>query len=275
MHRVDDARNLDDDAIETPGTLPGALRLRGEIAVVTGGDGGIGSAVVQLFAQHGATVVSVDTAPVPGSPTTRDPAIGYRQVDVADEDSVRELYRGIVDDVGRPTILINCAAILGRAAAAHEVSVEEFEAIHRVNVRGTWLMTKHAIPHMIEARRGSIVNFSSIAGMVGGTSRQAIYHSTKGAIRAMSRADAVAYASQGIRVNSVYPGSIETRMSRETAESSPLGAEAHTRTISAKHPLGRRGRPEEVAHGVLFLASSEASFVTGAELAIDGGYTAQ
>lgn len=170
---------------------------------------------------------------------------------------------------------MNCAAVLGSPTPAHEVTEDEFDRLFRVNVKGTWLMTKHALPHMMAAKRGSIVNFSSIAGVVGGTSRQAIYHSTKGAIRAMSKADAVAYAPHGVRVNSVYPGSISTRMAEETALSSPLGYEEHVRAISAKHPLGRRGLPEEVAQGVLFLASSEAGFITGAELAIDGGYTAQ
>lgn len=274
--------DADEDAAAVTGTdsgglFAGAMRLRDTVAVVTGGEGGIGSAVVRLFLEHGARVVSVDTlpAPGPGSASRLGDRLRYYRADISREAEVSELFEQIAEEVGVPGVLVNCAAVLGEGTPAHEATGEEFDCLYDVNVRGTWLMTKYAVREMIAAGGGSIVNFSSIAGLVGGTSGQALYHSTKGAIRAMSKADAVAYAPHGIRVNSVYPGSIETSMSRETAEKSPLGADAHTRAINARHPLGRRGTPEEVAHGVLFLASDEASFVTGAELAIDGGYTAQ
>lgn len=256
--------------------MSGAGLLDGLVAVVTGGEGGIGNAIVARFAREGAVVVSVDVAaePRPGSPVERYETAHYRSADVGSEEQVRDLFTDISEHLGPVRVLVNCAAVVGEGKPAHELTEEEFDFICRINIKGSWLMTKYAVPQMMDVGGGSIVNFSSIAGLVGGTSAQAIYHSTKGAIRAMSKADAIAYAPQGIRVNTVFPGSIDTPMAREAASKNPLGADEHSRAIIAKHPLGRRGTPEEIAAGVLYLASSEASFVTGAELAIDGGYTA-
>ncbi|MDI2099624.1 SDR family NAD(P)-dependent oxidoreductase [Ruicaihuangia caeni] len=256
---------------------PSGEKLKGSVAVVTGGEGGIGSAIVGLFADSGATVVSVDALSEPraDSPVRRHAGAHYENVDITHEAAVARLFQQVRSAHGPVDILVNCAGIVGPAKQAHELDEAEFDLLFQVNVKGTWLVTKHALPQMMALGRGSIVNFSSIAGVVGGTSAQALYHASKGAIRAMSKADAVAYAPHGIRVNAVFPGSIDTPMSRETAAKFPGGAEAHSAAIIGKHPLGRRGTPAEIAAGVLYLASSDASFVTGAELAIDGGYTAQ
>ncbi len=134
-------------------------------------------------------------------------------------------------------------------------------------------MTKHVVPGMIEKGAGSIVNFSSIHGLTGGRNVP-LYHATKGAVRLLSKSDAAAYGSYGIRVNSIHPGSMNTRMSRRSAEQSDIGAEAYYKQLVGSNPLPRQGQPDEIAYGVLYLASDESRFTTGSELVIDGGYTA-
>lgn len=251
-------------------------RLSGKTAIVTGGEGGIGSAIVALFVSQGAQVISIDineAAPTKSITHTSESA-HYLQLNITDEHAVQEKVQNIIDTFGRIDVLVNNAGIIKAGGKSHEASVADFDAIFDVNVKGSWLMTKAVLPHFMENGQGSIINFSSIAGLVGGTSDQALYHATKGAIRAMTKADAITYAPYKIRVNSVHPGSVETDFNREAAMSNPEGLEAHNRKMEAKHPLGRKGKPEEIAYGVLYLASEESSFVTGTELVIDGGYTA-
>lgn len=252
-------------------------RLTGELAVVTGGEGGIGSEIVRTFLSEGATVVSLDrlAEPAEGSPVHESDRAFYLSVDIGTEASVKAAFEAIESQHGPVSVLINCAAIVGEGKRTVDVTEDEFDFIYRINVKGSWLTTKYAVPQMIARGGGSIVNFSSIAGLVGGTSANSIYHGTKGAVRLMSKHDAVSYAKDGIRVNTVHPGSVETPMAMEAAKKNPLGAEAHSKAIIDKHPLGRRGTPKEIANAVLFLASSESSFVTGTELVVDGGYTAQ
>ena len=134
-------------------------------------------------------------------------------------------------------------------------------------------MTKHVVPGMIEKGAGSIINFSSIHGLTGGRNVP-LYHATKGAVRLLSKSDAAAYGSYGIRVNSIHPGSMDTRMSRRSAEQSDIGPEAYYKQLVGSNPLPRQGQPDEIAYGVLYLASDESRFTTGSELVIDGGYTA-
>jgi NAD(P)-dependent dehydrogenase (short-subunit alcohol dehydrogenase family) len=252
-------------------------RLEGKVAVVTGGEGGIGVAVVDLFIKNGARVVSLDVLEQPheNSPILSDPESTYLRVDVGSEASVSQTIEKVLTIYPRVDILVNGAGIAGEGKLSHEISEEEFDLLFRVNVKGTWLMTKHLVPHFMKAGGGSVINLSSIAGLVGGVSAQSIYHSTKGAVRLLTKADAVAYAPHGIRVNSVHPGSIDTPLSQKVADKNPGGPEAHFAKIIAKHPIGRRGRPEEIAYAVMFLASDESSFITGIEMPVDGGYTAQ
>lgn len=246
-------------------------RVEGKVAIVTGAAGDLGGATVRLLAEQGARVAALDVR-LPDNPWENE-AITSFEVDVTDEDSVAKTVVAVVEKVGEPDILVNCAGIIGRPAPSHESTVEEFDRVFDVNVKGVWLMTKHVVPHMIDRKKGSIINFSSIHGLTGGANVP-LYHASKGAVRLLSKSDAVTYGPQGIRVNSIHPGSMRTKMSRQSAEGSPLGAEEYYRQLVSGNPLPRQGEPDEIAYGVLYLASDESGFTTGTELVIDGGYTA-
>ncbi|WP_255771428.1 SDR family NAD(P)-dependent oxidoreductase [Pseudarthrobacter sulfonivorans] len=246
-------------------------RVAGKTAVITGGRGDLGSATAALLAEHGATVASLDMAGTPAGATHGN--VREYDVDVTDEDSVADAIRRITADIGVPDILVNAAGIIGPAGASHTASVTDFDTIFNVNVKGVWLMTKHVVPGMIAKGAGSIINFSSIHGLTGGSSVP-LYHATKGAVRLLSKSDAAAYGAHGIRVNSIHPGSMNTRMSRRSAEQSVVGPEEYYKQLLGSNPLPRQGEPEEIAYGVLYLASDESRFTTGSELVIDGGYTA-
>jgi NAD(P)-dependent dehydrogenase (short-subunit alcohol dehydrogenase family) len=153
------------------------------------------------------------------------------------------------------------------------VTVEEWDRVFAVNVRGVFLCTKHVVPTMMKAKKGSIVNFSSIYALIGNVDLPP-YHATKGAVLSMTRTDAICYAPYGIRVNSVHPGSTKTPLFMRAGETYPGGLQVYLDMMREKHPL-TLGEPVDVANCVLFLASDEARFVTGASLVCDGGYTAQ
>ncbi|MCM3847129.1 SDR family oxidoreductase [Pseudonocardia sp. DR1-2] len=246
-------------------------RMSGKTVVLTGGTGDLGRATARLLAGHGAVVVNLDSRRNDegwdGLPVTDVVC------DVTSESEVGDAVAGIVAGHGAPHVLVNAAGIIGRPAPSHESTVEEFDRIFDVNVKGVWLTTRAVVPHMVAAGRGSIVNFSSIHGLTGG-SNVPLYHATKGAVRLLSKADAATYGPHGVRVNSLHPGSMDTAMSRASAERSAIGPEAYYRRLVAGNPLPRQGRPEEIAHAVLYLASDESGFTTGAELVVDGGYTA-
>lgn len=246
-------------------------RVAGKVAIVTGGRGDLGSATARLLADHGAVVASLDRAGTPAP--FRHPGITEYDVDVTDEASVAAAVGKLTGEHGSPGILVNAAGIIGRAGASHTASVDDFDLIFNVNVKGVWLMTKHVVAAMIKKQSGSIINFSSIHGLTGGRNVP-LYHATKGAVRLLSKSDAAAYGIHGIRVNSVHPGSMNTRMSRLSAEQSEGGAEEYYQQLVGGNPLPRQGEPDEIAYGVLYLASDESRFTTGAELVIDGGYTA-
>ncbi|MGB3485827.1 MAG: SDR family oxidoreductase [Mycobacterium sp.] len=246
-------------------------RVQDKVAIVTGGAGDLGGAVIRRLAEEGATIANIDRdKPEQGWGT---PAVIDLVADITDGDSVRETVAEAVARIGVPDILVNVAGILGRPAPSHEATEDEFDAVFSVNVKGTWLMTKHVVPLMIEHGRGSIVNFSSIHGLTGGANVP-LYHASKGAVRLLSKADAVTYGKFGIRVNSIHPGSMRTRMSTASAERSAIGPQAYYQQLVGGNPIARQGEPREIADGVLYLASDESSFTTGTELVIDGGYTA-
>jgi 2-keto-3-deoxy-L-fuconate dehydrogenase len=225
--------------------------LAGKIAVVTGGGSGIGRAVARRLEAGGASVIVASRT------------AGHR-TDVSDEDSVRALFEAVGPELH---ILVNCAGVLASTERTPDIALEDWERAFAVNVRGTFLCCKHALPRM---RRGAaIVNIASVAGMVGVPNRAA-YGASKGAVIAYTRALAIDHVADGIRVNCVCPGTIDSpwidRVVDELGESRDA--------LVARQPLGRLGTPEEVAEAVAYLASDRAAFATGSQLVVDGGITA-
>ena len=170
--------------------------------------------------------------------------------------------------------LVNNAGIAGPSRPTHEITEAEWDRVQSVNVKGVFFATKHALPHLMKAGRGSVVNLSSIAGLVG-LSSVPPYHASKGAVRLMTKNDAMQYANRQIRFNSIHPGYIWTPMVENHLRASSPDLEAAKAAAAAAHPLGRMGEPDDIAWCVVYLLSDEAAFVTGAEFVIDGGYTAR
>ena len=178
---------------------------------------------------------------------------------------------------GRIDILVNNAGITGAPKPTHEITVAEWDQILNVDAKGVFLCTKHAVPYMIRGGGGSIVNISSVYGIVGGMDVPPpfLYHAAKGAVRLMTKSDALCYAKDNIRVNSIHPGWLWTPMLENVGKNSTEGPEEFHKRILSHVPLGHYGDPIDVAYGVLYLASDESKFSTGTELVIDGGYIAQ
>ncbi|MDO8307505.1 MAG: glucose 1-dehydrogenase [Actinomycetota bacterium] len=237
-------------------------RLEGKVAIVTGASRGIGYAVAQLFADHGATVVAT-------SLTKRDPYRGdvhFETLDVAQDEDWKRVTALTLDRFGGIDVLVNNAGIIVYEPA-HELDHDGWDKVVAVNQTGVWLGMRSVIPHMLERGNGSIINISSIwgsAAVAGGFA----YHATKGAVRNMSKNVAITYAEQGIRCNSVHPGFIDTPLTQSQDQ-------AINDWVVNATPMKRAGLPVEIAYGCLYLASDEAKFVTGSELVIDGGYLAQ
>lgn len=253
-------------------------RLENKVAIVTGGARGIGGATVRRFVEEGAKTAIFDVLDSDGKGLADELSsaghdVVFAHVDVSSEASVKPAIDAVVEKWGKVDILVNNAAIVGANKFAHEMTVEEWDRVFAVNVRGPFLCTKHTIPHMKKRKAGSIVNFSSIYGLIGNDDLPA-YHATKGAVLLMTKTDAICYAPDGIRVNAVHPGSVRTEVFLAAAESHPLGRDAYIADMKQKHPL-KLGEPVDLANCVLFLASDEAGFVTGSSLVADGGYTAQ
>lgn len=245
------------------------MRMEGKIALVTGGAGGIGSAICRLFAAEGAKVVVADVDSGRGEGVVTEITASGGEAIYIDLDVTKELdwERAVAATVGRfggLNVLVNNAGAYSPELVA-DTPLETWERIMAVNATGTFLGSKHAIPEMKRSGGGSIVNMSSGAGIVGNADGTA-YGPAKGAVKILTKTTAHQYAREGIRANSIHPGPIDTRMlhaqTRETAE---LGDPV------ANIPMGRIGRPEEIAYGALYLASDESSYVTGVELPIDGG----
>lgn len=253
-------------------------RLTGKAALVTGGALGIGRTTCLRLAGEGARVAVTDTRDADGRDvvtaiTAAGGAAGFWHLDVSDESSVRGAVEDIVQAFGGLDILVNNAGISGPNKPTHEITEAEWDHLMAVNVKGVFFCTKHVVPTMMRARSGSIINLSSIYGLVGAPDVPP-YHASKGAVREMSKTDAMIYARYGIRVNSVHPGFIWTPMVEDFTRAQGDAAAARS-ALDALHPLGHIGDPDDVAWGIVYLASDEARFVTGAELVIDGGYTAR
>lgn len=254
-------------------------RVEGKTAVVTGGALGIGRAACLRLAREGAQVAVTDIADTEGQKVVDTiAAFGgiakYWRVDTSREDSVSSAFSNIAREFGSINILVNNAGIAGANKPTHEITREEWEKVMGVNVSGVFFCTKHAIPFMKKTGGGSIINMSSIYGIVGAADLPP-YHASKGAIRMMSKNDALFYAKDNIRVNSIHPGFIWTPLVEQLAQDSPEGVTAFKEQLASHHPIGHLGEPDDIAYGVLYLASDESKFITGAELVIDGGYTAQ
>ena len=251
------------------------MRLEGKVAIVSGGASGIGEATSRLFAAEGARVVIADLndelGPALESDIREDGGeAAYLKLDVTDEDQWRAVVAETIARFGRLDIVVNSAGISapGRPPA-EEQTVEGWDAVMNVNAKGVFLGAKHAIPEMRKAGGGSIINISSVYGNVGSKGGTA-YHASKGAVRTFSKAAAIQYAGEQIRVNSVHPGFVDTPMTAGMHSQPGVRQERVDKT-----PLGRMGLPEDIAYGILYLASDESRFVTGSELVIDGGMTAQ
>jgi NAD(P)-dependent dehydrogenase (short-subunit alcohol dehydrogenase family) len=239
------------------------MRLQDKIAVVTGAAGGIGLATARRFAREGATVFAGDIA-FKTAETDGD-GVRNRPLDVSDLDDWAGLVGEITQDVGGIDILVNNAGLVGSYDPLTDVDVDRWHSIIAVNQTGVFYGMRSVIPLMRSRGGGSIVNVSSIWGLVGAPG-VAAYQASKGAVTLMTKNAAMSYASDGIRVNSVHPGLITTPM---TDAQDPAISEG----LVATTPLGRAGRAEEVANAILFLASDEASYVTGSQLVVDGGFT--
>ena len=252
-------------------------RVQGEVAVVTGGSLGIGKACVEMLAREGASVAVTDVLVNEGNKLVNDIRMAggtahFWLLDVADEANCQMVMDEVQAKFGKISILVNNAGISGVNKPTHEITAEEWNHLMSINVNGVFFCTKHAIPHMIKNGRGSIINLSSIYGLVSAPDVPP-YHASKGAVRMMAKTDALIYASKNIRVNSVHPGFIWTPMVENFVKDTG-DAVAAKEALSTLHPLGHLGEVDDIAYGVLYLASDESKFVTGTELVIDGGYTA-
>jgi NAD(P)-dependent dehydrogenase (short-subunit alcohol dehydrogenase family) len=253
-------------------------RVENKVAIVTGAASGIGKATSILLAREGATVALTDVSLEQGREVASDiEKMGgkarFWQMDVSKEAQVKAVFKDVAASFGKIDVLVNNAGIGGSGKPTDEETEAGWDALMAVNVKGVFFCTKHAIPYMKLGGGGSIINLSSIYGLVGAADAPS-YHASKGAVRLMAKTDAMLYAKDKIRVNSVHPGFIRTPLVINSAQS-PGDAEERLKYLASLHPLGHIGEPEDVAYGILYLASDESSFVTGSELVIDGGYTAR
>ncbi|MFF2888711.1 SDR family NAD(P)-dependent oxidoreductase [Paenibacillus sp. NPDC057967] len=248
-------------------------RMNGKVAIVTGAGSGMGLEEARLLAQEGAKVVLTDInfdavqAVAKGIQEDGGDAIAIKH-DVASEDNWVEVVAEAVSKYGKIDVLVNNAGI-SMAVGLLDTSMDQWNRVMNINVTSVFLGMKHVIPHMISGGGGSIINISSIAGLTGSSGAGA-YTASKGAVRMLSKAAAVDYGSQNIRVNSVHPGFIATPMSNQFVEDPQM-----LQFFLSQTALPRVGEASEVARAVLFLASDDASYVTGVELPVDGGVTAK
>jgi len=246
-------------------------RVQDKVILVTGGALGMGRAHCELLASEGAHVFVADMNVEAGKATAASICQSggraeFLQLNVTDEAQWISVVDQIVKHAGRIDVLVNNAGIL-LLKPVYETSTEEWDRIFNVNVRGTFFGTRAVVPTMRQAGRGGIINISSIYGIIGAPSSCA-YQASKGAVRLFSKSCAVDLAPFKIRVNSIHPGIIETTMTKDL-----LADSANTKAMLGGTPIGRPAQPKEVSAAVLFLASDESSYVLGAELVVDGGYT--
>jgi NAD(P)-dependent dehydrogenase (short-subunit alcohol dehydrogenase family) len=249
------------------------MRLKDKIAIITGGGSGIGQATAELFARHGACVVVADYQPV-AAQTVADgiTAAGGEAmalpVDVAEPDQVEQLVQATITAYGGLDILFNGAGVLAFGTVL-DTSLATWQRVMQINLTGVYLCSQAALPHLIARGGGSIINVSSSTGAHDAAANTAAYVASKGGVTLLTRAMAIDHAKDKVRVNAIAPGPTDTPMLRDNFSPDRL------LTFSQTFPMKRLGQPAELAQAVLFLASDEASFVTGAILAVDGGQTAE
>jgi NAD(P)-dependent dehydrogenase (short-subunit alcohol dehydrogenase family) len=241
------------------------MKLAGRTALITGGARGMGRTAAELFAQEGATVICADIKP-PEANAPRN--IEFVQMDVSSESDWRSVVSAVLLRHGTIDILVNNAGTAGQALPLADETLDGWNKVTAINQTGVFLGMRAVIPGMRARKQGSIVNVSSIWG-ISAVAGAAAYHATKAAVRNLTKHAAVTYAADNVRVNSIHPGITATPL---VLEEQP---EEISRAVIAATPLGRMAQPIEIARGMLFLASDDSSFMTGAELVIDGGYLAQ
>ena len=249
------------------------MRLQGKVALVTGGASGMGQAEARMFAREGARVVVGDVLDAEGRGVADAIAAGggqarFVRLDVTSEADWTAAVAAAVDGFGKLDVLVNNAGISG-TYDPDTLSTAAWDKLMDVNAKGVFLGMKHAVPAMRKVGGGSIVNISSISGFVGQDYIHMGYNASKAAVRVMTKSAAVQFARDGIRVNSVHPGVLPP-MRTSKASADPVRREKMLKGV----PMGREGRVDEVAYAVLFLASDEASYITGTEIVVDGGYLA-
>jgi NAD(P)-dependent dehydrogenase (short-subunit alcohol dehydrogenase family) len=239
------------------------MRLEGKVALVTGASRGIGLGIVERFAEEGAQVIAGSTSNPPGAyPKGVEGVV----LDVGKEEDWKRVVEAALARHGRIDVLVNNAGIIAYSPL-HELTMEDWLRVLQVNQTGVWLGMREIVPSMQKRKAGSIINVSSIWGNAAVPGAHA-YHATKGAVSMMSKNAAITYVGDGIRVNSLHPGFIDTPLTQSQAP------DVNAYVVSLT-PMKRAGTTREIANGALFLASDESSFMTGAELVIDGGYLAQ
>lgn len=253
-------------------------RVKNKVAVITGASLGIGRATAIRLAEEGARVAVTDVLDGPGAEVVSEiknkgGEAAFWHLDVSKEAEVKRVMTEIAAKWDHIDILINNAGISGANKPTDELTEQEWDSLMAVNVKGVFFCTKHAIPFLRKAGKGSIINLSSIYGIIGAGDVPA-YHASKGAVAEMSKNDAILYAKEQIRVNSVHPGFIWTPMVENFAKTGGSVEEVR-KALDALHPLGHIGEADDIAWGIVYLASEESKFVTGSELVIDGGYTAR
>jgi len=254
------------------------MRLKNKIALITGGGTGIGRATAELFAKEGAKIAisgrrTEKLEEVIQSITTNGGEAIAIPGDVTNEQSAKQMVMAPIGRWKRLDILVNNAGVIERADL-HEIPAEKWDLVMDVNVKGIYLVSKFMIPQMIEGEGGSIINIASISGIIG-QKKQHVYNAAKAAVVNLTRAMAVSYGPYNIRVNAISPAAVDTPMARSLTEDTGESWEELTKSFIKNYALKRIGQPIDIAYGCLYLASDESSWVTGINLVIDGGRTAQ
>ena len=244
--------------------------LKGKVSIVTGAGAGIGRAIAQRFVEEGANVVVADIAGADEAAAALGKAAVACKVDVSRSADVQAMIKTATERFGRLDVLVNNAGVEGKQAPTADYAEDEFDRVIAINLRGVFLGMKYGIPALLANGGGSIINMSSIAGLVGFPGIVA-YTASKGGVIQMTKTTALEYATQNVRVNAICPGVIWTPMVERFTGGSAEGREQFAQV----EPVKRMGTPEEIAAMALFLASDESSFVTGTALPVDGGYVAQ